>query len=210
MAHRGRLAAPRAILAQGVGVNPPLILHQLEVSRKTIHLTITANDETCLKWLAEKGLVSNTMNCHRCQIPMALINKQELSDGKTWRCRECSTETTIRSGSFFEGSHLSFTTLVELLYWWTTEAMQKVVMRELDIAAQTIVDWFSFIREVCWLWVEDNAEQIGGIDPVTEQPKIVEIDESLFFQRKYHRAETGDIIGSLEGSSVGQDGASFK
>ena len=60
MAHRGRPAAPRAILAQGVGVNPPLILHQLEVSLKTIHLTITANDETCLKWLAEKGLVSNT------------------------------------------------------------------------------------------------------------------------------------------------------
>ena len=33
MAHRGQPAAPRAILTQGVGVNPPLILHQLDISQ---------------------------------------------------------------------------------------------------------------------------------------------------------------------------------
>ena len=55
-------------------------------------------------------------------------------------------------------------------------------MRECDIATRsTVVDWFSFCREVCGEILERESSPIGG------QGEVVEVDESKFGQRKYHR-----------------------
>ena len=45
----------------------------------------------------------------------------------------------------------------------------------------TAVDWFNFIRDVCAQYFVDHPVEIGG--PGLE----VEIDESKFGRRKYHR-----------------------
>ena len=40
--------------------------------------------------------------------------------------------------------------VLELTYFWVYECTEKIVMRECDIAAwSTVMDWFSFCREVC-------------------------------------------------------------
>lgn len=43
------------------------------------------------------------------------------------------------------------------------------------------MDWYNFIRDVCAQYFVDHPVQIGG--PMVE----VEIDESKFGRRKYHR-----------------------
>ena len=58
---------------------------------------------------------------------------------------------------------------------------QSQITRELRLARGTGVDWDSFCREVCEVTMFDNSEKIAG------EGKIVQIDESKFGKRKYHR-----------------------
>jgi hypothetical protein len=50
------------------------------------------------------------------------------------------------------------------------------------------VDWCNFAREVCATILEVDSSPIGG------PGKIVEIDESKFGKRKYHRGRRVDGI----------------
>ena len=54
-------------------------------------------------------------------------------------------------------------------------------------SCSTIVDWCSFAREVCATILEVESQPIGGVG------KIVEIDESKFGKRKYHRGSTIEV-----------------
>ena len=49
-----------------------------------------------------------------------------------------------------------------------------------------MVDWTNFIRDVCAENTRRQQAQLGGFDNAG-QPIIVEIDESYFYSRKYHR-----------------------
>ena len=56
---------------------------------------------------------------------------------------------------------------------------QEEICHELNIASA--VDWDSFCRETCEIILLERDQQIGG------PGKIVQIDESKFGKRKYHR-----------------------
>ena len=68
--------------------------------------------------------------------------------------------------------------------------------RELCIGSEhTLVDWYNFAREVCVEIIQRDSEQIGG------EGKEVEIDESKFWKRKYHRGKRVDgvwVFGGIE------------
>ena len=55
-------------------------------------------------------------------------------------------------------------------------------------SCSTIVDWCSFAREVSATILEVESQPIGGVG------KIVEIDESKFGKRKYHRGRRVDGV----------------
>ena len=65
-------------------------------------------------------------------------------------------------------------------------------------SCSTIVHWCSFAREVCATILEVESQPIGGVG------KIVEIDESKFGKRKYHRGRRVDgvwVFGGIERES---------
>ena len=65
-------------------------------------------------------------------------------------------------------------------------------------SCSTIVDWCSFAREVCATILEFESQPIGGVG------KIVEIDESNFGKRNYHRGRRVDgvwVFGGIERES---------
>ena len=66
-----------------------------------------------------------------------------------------------------------------------------------------VVDWCNFMRDECAVWLENNADEIGGLDD-NGVPIIVEIDESKYFHRKYHRGQWRDghwVFGGIERGS---------
>jgi len=67
----------------------------------------------------------------------------------------------------------------------------------------TIIDWCNFFRDECENWVEVNSGEIGGIDD-NGDAVVVEIDETKYFHRKYHRGQWREghwVFGGIERGS---------
>ena len=156
-------------------------------------------------WLRELGVLIDLdgVRCKKCGEPNFRIKRDEngstfKTDREFWQCctKGCNTRVSIRTDSWFAGSHLAISTLVMLTYFWIHRAPPAFIRRELEIGSpNTLVDWLNFAREVCVSVVERESEPIGG--PGT----IVEIDESKFGKRKYNRGRKVDgawIFGGIE------------
>jgi hypothetical protein len=117
-------------------------------------------------------------------------------------------EQIIRDGSFFSGSHLSIETIIVIVYCRANDFPQKNIIAEAELSpttSSTVVDWCSFCRDVCEQDLISHRTEIVGLDEDTLEPKVVEIDESKFFHRKYHRVSGERAIGfSMELSGVGE------
>lgn len=82
--------------------------------------------------------------------------------------------------------------------------IQRRIKDEFGVSEHTIVNWMSFIREVCEKDIIDNPMILGGIQIETNVPKEVEIDESLFFRREYNRGRAKNgvwVFGAVERGS---------
>ncbi|TRY63906.1 hypothetical protein TCAL_14323 [Tigriopus californicus] len=69
-----------------------------------------------------------------------------------------------------------------MLAWlWSYKTSVSDTCSQTGVAAKAVGQWFSFYRDVCSHWLEENPYKIGG------PGVIVEIDESVIAKRKYHR-----------------------
>ena len=87
--------------------------------------------------------------------------------------------------------------ILKLTYWWCQDLDQAQIKHELGLAESTGVGWDSFCREVCKITLLENSKRLGG------EGKIVQIDESKFWKRKYHRGH--HVEGQWVFSSIEQD-----
>jgi len=68
-------------------------------------------------------------------------------------------------------------------------------VHETRISKKTVIDFYNFCREVCFVVLQNESEQIGG------PRKIVEIDESNFGKMKYNKGRRVDsmwVFGGVE------------
>ena len=73
----------------------------------------------------------------------------------------------------------------------------------------TSTDWYNFMHEVCVIWVDQNPPRLGGLDPVTMEPIIVEVDETKYFHRKYARRQWHEGHWVYEGTERGNPHNAF-
>jgi transposase-like protein len=162
-------------------------------------------EDTLLLWLREKSLLEDFSGpCDRCDTGYLVLRKDRSysKDGYVWMCkrRDCYRKISIREGSWFKNSHLTIPTILKLTYYWSYKLPNDYVKFQLGIGSDnTLVDWYNFAREVCVAIItEKDSELIGG------QGEIVEIDESKFGKRKYHRGRRVDgawVFGGVERDS---------
>lgn len=100
-----------------------------------------------------------------------------------WRCSRggCGTESGLRVGTWLDPSKLPLNKILLFIYCWSHQLTTiDYCERELEINHNTTIDWNNYLREVCAAKLLRNRNPIGG------NGMTVEIDESLFFRRKYN------------------------
>eukprot|EP00094_Tigriopus_californicus_P013188 TCALIF_12754-PA protein Name:"Protein of unknown function" AED:0.30 eAED:0.30 QI:0/-1/0/1/-1/1/1/0/163 len=100
----------------------------------------------------------------------------------TFRCPSHKGERVSQlKGSFWEKTRISIPKTLMLAWLWSYKTSVSDTCSQTGVAAKAVGQWFSFYRDVCSHWLEENPYKIGG------PGVIVEIDESVIAKRKYHR-----------------------
>ena len=156
---------------------------------------------------AKLGLICNSMKCFLCEHEedMVLNKKSAIKDGYVWKCNGTNKhEKSVRSCSIFEGLKSKMSSVLKSLNFWASNTLQITIGYELQLNKNTISSWFINLRGYIQDYFLETLEQIGGLDE-EGNPKIVEIDESLFFRRKYNRGRYRDaqwVFGAVERDST--------
>jgi len=160
--------------------------------------------KTPVEKLQEWHLIPTNYPCPKCKNLMRLVEAQHRPDGWQWFCAVkkgvgCGNRVSLRSGTFFAWSKLTIFQILGFSHMWARGLKLVDAMHELDIKKwDTACDWASFCREVCLDAYMNHSSKLGGPD------RTVEIDESKFGRRKYHRGHRVDgcwVFGGVEKES---------
>lgn len=136
-------------------------------------------------WLRNHGLLARVMQCTKCGGPTRQSVLRSNIDRTVWRCehRPCRHKINIRSGSFFQGSHLTLKELTQIIYLWSQGLNVTDVTIHVKVTGESVVQWFQYLRDLCSWDLINNPRPIGGAG------HIVAIDESLMARRKRGNAQ---------------------
>ena len=111
-----------------------------------------------------------------------------MSDGEKWTCEHGHDlqKRSIRSGTWLANSNLTLAKGLKLTYMWAHHHTQEEAQHEARVGNNVTVRWYYEHREACVAWLLSKDNKIGG------KGQIVEIDESKFGKRKYHRGHRVD------------------
>ena len=156
--------------------------------------------DIAIQFLKDTGLIRSQMTCYTCGLDMTGSAIPQRRDQFRWRCRRraatvCSASRSIKHGSWFHHSCLTFQEVLFLTYEIVHNVPAKRILHEYGHGSATVTDWRQFVREAMAVYLQDNSQKIGGPD------KTVDIDDSKFGKRKYHsghRVQGQWIFGGVE------------
>lgn len=173
-------------------------------------LDICNNYDKLIDFLIKQKVIHGSMNCIKCGKEMK-FNRQNLiflchttsyiKNRNRKRVKiQCNLKVSAYKNSWFEQSRFPIQNVCRFIgyHLMLRPPRQAFMENELSISSKTAVDWASFCRELCVLWIDKNSVQIGG-DNI-----IVEIDEAKVGKRKYNKGRlvTGQwIFGGVERGS---------
>jgi transposase-like protein len=179
-------------------------LRSLKISEAYINDMFSSNERGNI-FLVKVGIFYNSAMCSRCEdTSLKYVKRKPSPDGYHWECkRACRNTLSLRSGSIFEGSRLPMRTLFLIMYKYLNRTSMQDIAFELNVNRGTVAEYADLVREAIAEHIFSENERLGGLNPDGTN-KVVEIDESLFFKRKYSRGRLTDgqwYIGGIERGS---------
>ena len=173
-------------------------------SFKCLLTNVTSCKKATFKFLQQMEVIHSNMDCPGplingrrqggCNNHMCLKETGDTKDMYVWPCRKKhkivhnsimytvkDIKLSIRHSSWLVDTKLGLNIVLEIVYLWSQGFSVTEIIHELKVSKKTIIEWCHFLRECCTAIVLDYSTPIGG--PGVE----VEIDESKFGKRKYHK-----------------------
>lgn len=164
------------------------ILCAFKFNEEYIDIVFNDND-TANTFLCQIGIFRNKMKCFKFseEVQLSLVKRKNAPDGYHWACkRPCTFTCSLRSCSFFEYYKLSMKQIFKIIYKYINGISFVDTAYDLSISRNTASGIADLIREIICEYILESNNRLGGINR-DGSPKVVEIDESLFFKRKYNR-----------------------
>jgi len=136
-----------------------------------------------VRFALSRGLLKGHVRCPHCRNSdrVTLHRNAESPEGLAFYCVQCKRRFSVRNGTFFSRSRLSIPQILKIIIYFVNDITVSQASAFSKLGHSTIIDWYSFCREVCAHALDMDNMVIGG-------PGIkVEIDETLMFKRKYNR-----------------------
>lgn len=141
-------------------------------------IAIIKDERSVITYMQESRLIAQSMVCHKCRRNMTVQEYNQSLDKATFRCSFCKSRTSIRKGSIFEGSHLSLSNILMIIYFMSAGILQKTISEMLNISERSIVEWEAKLRNVYTRKLHSIDMQLGG------QDIVVQVDESVISRAK--------------------------
>lgn len=119
-------------------------------------------------------------NCSKCGKKMNITKRSKAIDNYVFECL-CKQRVSVRSGSWLYRSHLRLHQILLFIDNWVKNIELQHIAQCSNISQPTSVKFNRFLYEVVTDVIYSQSQPIGG------PGAIVEIDESKFGKRKYHR-----------------------
>jgi hypothetical protein len=105
-----------------------------------------------IQFLKDTGLIRSHMTCNTCGHDMTWCVLAQGKDGFRWRCRRraatvCSTSRSIKYGSWFHHSSLTFQEVLFLTYDIVHHVPTIRIQQEYGLGSAKACDWRQFVRD---------------------------------------------------------------
>ena len=151
---------------------------------------ILFDEKECINFLFENDILYKLQSCLHC-------NSSLYRERRLYRCinRQCRKSVSIFKDSFFAKNRLTCSDVMLIGYLWLCKNSHTSIVKMTGHPSKTITSYMNFFRELIIDTLKDDNHMIGG------EGIIVEIDESKFGKRKYHRGRIIDgvwVVGGIE------------
>lgn len=157
---------------------------------------ILFNEANCEQYLWESGVYYRVMPCESCGDEM-----HGKLDTRRFRCcrRSCNTVMSLRAHTFFSGSKLKATSIMQLGYHWLNRLSQTQAVNATGCSSGTVTSFFGHFRSLVASTLDDDDTRIGG------PGVIVQLDETKLGKRKYHRGHRVEGVWVFAGVEVTEE-----
>ncbi|KAI1299264.1 Ubiquitin-like-specific protease 1 [Halotydeus destructor] len=137
-------------------------------------------DFNCLPTRGLFDKKDRTVTCVKCEGPMSTVKDTKESMGWILRCKAKTRCTKIspKTNTFFSKLHLKYPEIVRMIFLFVVHYDYTFGMKNAEVASNTFVQWYQWLREVMARYNSNQDFRIGG------PGVIVEMDESQIFRAK--------------------------